>query len=85
MNFLSTFLLPLLKSYLVKPPCPYPRESILNLIPIYLYLDRANKYEIGSVPGLKTKIIGVVQEESLNDPLRSTTGDYINMQRIFSA
>ena len=72
-------------SYLAKPPCPCPRESILSLVSIYFYLDRANKYEIGSAPGLKTKIIGVVQEESLNDPLRSKTGDYINiLPRIFS-
>ena len=65
-------------SYLAKPPCPCPRESILSLVSIYFYLDRANKYEIGSAPGL-TKDIGVVQEELLNDPLRSKTGDYMKV------
>lgn len=33
---------------------------------------------MGSAPGDKTKIIGVVQVESLKDPLRSNTGDSIN-------
>ena len=62
-----------------------PKRKHLKPWPIYIYLDRANKSEIA--PGLKTKILGVVvQEESLNDPLRSKTGDYINiLPRIFSA
>lgn len=45
---------------------------------IYFYLARASKYEIGSAPGDNTKMSGVVDVESLKEPLRSNTGDSMN-------
>lgn len=33
---------------------------------------------MGSAPGLSTKMMGVVQDESLNDPFKSKTGDSMN-------
>lgn len=34
---------------------------------------------MGSAPGESTKIIGVVQVESANDPLRSKSGEYVKI------
>jgi hypothetical protein len=42
-------------------------------------LAKASKYEMGSAPGLKTKIIGVVEVESSNEPFKSKIGDSIKI------
>jgi hypothetical protein len=60
-------------------PCPWPNESIFRRVSIYFYLARERRYEMGSAPGLSTNIMGVVHEESLNEPLRSKTGDSMNI------
>ena len=56
-------------------PCPCPNDNIFRRVSIYFYLAKAIKYEIGSAPGLSTKIIGVVAVESSNDPFKSNIGD----------
>lgn len=74
----SPFLLPFKIRFWAIYPCPWPNDNIFKRVSIYFYLAKESKYEIGSAPGLNTKIIGVVQDESLKEPFKSKTGDSIN-------
>ena len=53
-------------------PWPYPNDFITYLVSISFSFAKLRKYGIGSAPGDKIKIIGVIDEESAKEP-------YINM------
>ena len=77
------FLDPVLIASFAISPYPYPSDNIFNLSSKSFSLAKFSKYDMGSAPGDKMKIIGVAEVESEKAPFKSNYGDSINFYPKF--